>query len=273
SLPESSLIAPVAAEALVPDVSSGAGLPAGVPPLPANKPAHFKPLIVIDPGHGGDDPGAIASGGLFEKDITLAAGRELAQMLRATGRYEVRLTRDGDDFLSLGERIAFARRAGADLFISVHCDALDDTRVRGATIYTVSETASDEEARRAAAKENESDANAGIELIAASYDEQTTDILIDLTRRDTMNASARFAMIMGREVGQVATLRRNSHRFAGFKVLKAPDVPSVLFEMGYLSNPKDLAMLASRAGRKTLLGAVVTAADRYFEQVTASQEP
>ena len=240
-----------------------------VPPLPADKPHAFKPMIVIDAGHGGDDPGAIAAGGLFEKDITLAAARELARLLNATGRYEARLSRNGDEFLSLGERVVAARRGGADLFISLHCDALDDSRVRGSTIYTLSETASDEEARRLAAKENLADDAGGVDLVAASYDALTADILIDLTRRDTMNASARFAVLMGREVGQVAVLRRNSHRFAGFKVLKAPDVPSVLFEMGYLSNQKDLAMLSSRAGRKPLLGAVVTAIDRYFEQVTA----
>lgn len=242
-------------------------------PMPRLKPTLARPIIVIDPGHGGDDPGAIARDGTYEKALTLAAARDLRDLLTGTGRYDVVLTRDSDVFLSLADRVEMARREGADLFVSLHCDALDDPAVRGATVYTVSETASDLESQMLAAKENQADLIGGIAFTAASYDEQTTTILIDLTRRDTMNASARFAEALGAEVGKVAKLRRNSHRFAGFKVLKAPDVPSVLFEMGYVSNAKDLAMLRDRGERKTMLRAMVRAVDRYFERVTAFQAP
>jgi N-acetylmuramoyl-L-alanine amidase len=261
---------PVLALVAMPAVAASAPIPA---PLPRTKPTLARPLIVIDPGHGGDDPGAIARDGTFEKDMTLTLARELRDALVASGRYDVRLTRDRDAFLSLSERVEFARREGADLFLSLHCDALDDPAVRGATVYTVSETASDSEAQALAAKENESDQIGGISFVAATYDAQTADILIDLTRRDTMNASARFAELLRLEVGEVAKLRRNSHRFAGFKVLKAPDVPSALFEMGYMSNAKDLAIIKSKSLRKPVLQALVRATDRYFERVTAMQAP
>lgn len=244
-----------------------------LPPLPRAKPRGSLTVVVIDAGHGGDDPGAIAAHGLYEKELTLAAARDLRDALIATGRYTVRLTRERDVFLSLAERVDIARRHGAELFISLHCDALDDPSVRGATIYTVSETASDAEATQFAEKENRSDILIGTDLVAASYDRETAEILIDLTRRDTMNASARFAELLGVEVGAVAKLRRNSHRFAGFRVLKAPDVPSVLFEMGYLSNPRDLAMLATPKDRRRLMRAAARAIDRYFERVTAYQSP
>jgi N-acetylmuramoyl-L-alanine amidase len=243
------------------------------PPLPGTKPARSLAIVVIDAGHGGDDPGAIATNGKHEKDLTLAAARDLRDALEASGRFTVYLTREDDRFLSLVERVEVARARGAELFISLHCDALDDASVRGATIYTVSETASDAEAQSFAAKENSSDAKFGADLIAASYDPETAEILIDLTRRDTMNASSRFAALLGAEVGRVATLRRNSHRYAGFRVLKAPDVPSVLFEMGYLSNKKDLAMLATPKERRKLMASVARAIERYFERVTAFQAP
>lgn len=261
---------PVLALVAAPTATVSAAIPA---PLPRTKPTLARPLIVIDPGHGGDDPGAIARDGTFEKDLTLAAARDLRDALVASGRYDVRLTRDRDVFLSLAKRVAMARREGADLFLSLHCDALDDPAVHGATVYTVSETASDREAQALAAKENEADQIGGISFVAATYDDQTADILIDLTRRDTMNASARFAELLRLEVGEVAQLRRNSHRFAGFKVLKAPDVPSVLFEMGYVSNAKDLAMIKAKSQRKPVLQALVRAMDRYFERVTAMQVP
>jgi N-acetylmuramoyl-L-alanine amidase len=249
-----------------------AAVPTGLaPPLPARKPVIALPVIVIDAGHGGNDPGALAPTGLYEKELTLLAARELRDLLRRTGRFAVVLTRESDVFLPLEERVEIARRHEADLFISLHCDALDDRSVRGATVYTLSETASDAEAQALAAKENESDLLAAIDLASAeAYDVATTSILYDLARRDTMNVSARFAARLSEEVGRVMALRRNTHRFAGFRVLKAPDVPSVLFEMGYLSNAKDLRILANADSRRELLRAVVAAIDAHFAIVTAS---
>ncbi|MSP81653.1 MAG: N-acetylmuramoyl-L-alanine amidase [Alphaproteobacteria bacterium] len=240
-------------------------------PLPPRKPRLALPVIVIDPGHGGADPGALASKGRFEKDLTLTAAGELRDLLSRTGQFTVYLTRDVDVLLPLGERVAIAQRHDADLFISLHCDAIDDQSVRGATVYTLSETASDTEAQALAAKENVSDLRLAIDLVSTgSYDSATTSILFDLTRRETMNGSAKFAAQLSAEVGKVMALRRNNHRFAGFRVLKAPDIPSVLFEMGYLSNRKDLAILTDKASRRALLRAVVDAVEHYFTIVTAS---
>jgi len=242
-------------------------------PLPKPKPVVTMPVVVIDAGHGGVDPGARGVTGVWEKDITLAAALELGRMLSATGRYSVVLTRKGDTFLSLKERVDVARKAGADLFISLHCDAIADPAVRGATVYTVSEKASDDEAQALANKENDTDRRAGMDLMLADYDVDTTNILVDLMRRESMNGAARFAGRLSEEVGRVAKLRRNNHRFAGFRVLKAPDVPSVLFEMGYLSNRKDEAMLKDPAARRQLLKAVVDAVDGHFALVSAYQQP
>lgn len=242
-------------------------------PLPKPKPVVTMPVVVIDAGHGGVDPGAQGISGIWEKDITLAAALELGRMLSATGRYTVVMTRKDDTFLSLKQRVDVARKAGADLFVSLHCDAIADPAVRGATVYTVSEKASDDEAQQLANKENDTDRRAGLELILADYDVDTSNILVDLMRRESMNAAARFAGRLSEEVGRVAKLRRNNHRFAGFRVLKAPDVPSVLFEMGYLSNRKDEAILKGPSTRRQLLKAVVAAVDSHFALVSALQQP
>lgn len=226
-------------------------------------------LIAIDPGHGGVDPGAIGVTGAHEKDITLAVGRELAKALRATGRYRVILTRDTDVFVQLRERIHIAQKAGAHLFISLHADSIADRRVRGSSVYTLSETASDKEAAALAAKENRADLIAGVDLTDQS--QTVARILIDLSQRMTMNESAVFAKGLTGELGKSIRLLRNTHRFAGFAVLKAPSIPSVLIEMGYLSNPTDERQLRQSRHQRKIASAIVRAIDRYFARQQASR--
>lgn len=233
------------------------------PSPPEKRPSPHK-VVVVDPGHGGIDPGAIGSRkGIYEKKVTLAMARTLRRALGRTGRYKVVLTRDDDRFVRLRKRIALARAAGADLFISLHADSLPNPRIRGASVYTLSETASDKEAAALAAKENKSDLIAGIDLSRNS--DEVANILIDLAQRETMNHSARFAKLLTKEVGKTTRFLRKSHRFAGFAVLKAPDVPSVLFELGYLSNAKEEKRLMDSAYQTRLAKAIVRAVDRYFE--------
>jgi N-acetylmuramoyl-L-alanine amidase len=178
------------------------------------------------------------------------------------GRHKTVLTRTSDVFVRLRGRIARARAAAADLFISLHADSLPDPRVQGASIYTLSERASDKEAAALAAKENKADLIAGMDLSHNS--KQVTDILIDLAQRETMNHSVRFARFMVDEMRNTTRFLRKSHRFAGFAVLKAPDVPSVLVEMGYLSNAQDEARLTRPRYRARLAKAIARAIDRYF---------
>lgn len=238
---------------------------ANATPAPAPAPApEGKKLIVLDPGHGGVDPGALGVRGTREKEITLSAARTIRDVLEATGRYEVRLTRDSDFYVPLRERFAIARRMGARLFISLHADAHRSANVRGASVYTLSETASDAEAAALAAKENRSDAIAGVDL--SSEDDEVADILIDLAQRETMNLSAAFAEILIDELGQDIELLRNTHRFAGFAVLKAPDVPSVLVELGYLTNRVDEMQLRKDSHRRRIAEALVDAVDKYFAE-------
>ena len=224
-----------------------------------------RPVVVIDPGHGGVDPGTIGLSGGYEKVITLASALELQRQLKATGRYRVVLTRTRDIFVSLLRRLEIARASGGDLFISLHADALADRRFHGAAVYTLSETASDAEAAELAARENKSDIIAGIDLASAAYDDEVASILIELAQRETMNLSAEFAAVVIPELGREGGLLRKSHRYAGFRVLKAPDVPSVLIELGYLSNPEDEARLLDPAHRRALMGAIVRATERYFD--------
>jgi N-acetylmuramoyl-L-alanine amidase len=238
--------------------------PAFVPPprKPTLDMTNTKPVVVIDAGHGGVDPGAIGVTGATEKEITLAMARELKRQLEETGRYKAVLTRDSDIFIRLRDRVAIAREAGADLFISLHADSHGSRDLRGASVYTLSETASDAEAAALAMKENKADLIAGIDL--SSENEIVTNILIDLAQRETKNLSAHFAAMLVNELERETRLLRNTHRFAGFAVLKAPDVPSVLVELGYLSNPKDEAQLRSAAHRAKLAGSLARAVDRYF---------
>ncbi len=223
-----------------------------------------KLVVVVDPGHGGVDPGTIGAGGVREKHVALQAALELKRQLEVSGKYAVVMTRNRDVFVRLKRRVTSARAAEADLFISLHADAVAKKHVRGATVYTLSEQASDQEAAALAAKENRADTIAGIDLTAEAYDDDVTKILIDLAQRKTMNVSAQFAGELVAELGKTTRLRRETHRFAGFRVLKAPDVPSVLVELGYLSNRDDERVLSDPNHRRDLMAAVVRAVDRFF---------
>ncbi len=225
-------------------------------------PSRGRPTIVIDAGHGGVDPGAIGISGIYEKTIALDAAKLLRDRLTATGRYRVLMTRDRDVFIPLRERVAFAQKAKADLFISVHADALRNRRVRGASIYTLSEKASDAVAQELAESENKADLIAGIDL--SDQPPEVSNILLDLARRETMNVSSEFAEMLVKTIGSEARLLGNPHRFAGFVVLKAPDVPSVLVELGFLSNAHDERLLRQPQHRRRLAGLIAQAVDRWF---------
>lgn len=203
--------------------------------------------IVIDPGHGGIDGGANGLSGTVEKDITLTFAKELRDRLHADGRYNVFMTREKDEFLRLDDRVRIAREHEADLFISIHADTIRLKGIRGATVYTVSEKASDAEAQALADRENLSDQLAGIEIEEENH--EVADILVDLIKRETHSFSMRFARSLVGELSTTVGLINNPHRFAGFRVLKAPDVPSVLLELGYLSNAKDEQQLTSAEWR------------------------
>ncbi len=235
------------------------------PRRPGSLPVNRRPMIVIDPGHGGVDPGAVAPGGVYEKHIVLALSRELRRQLLATRRYRAVLTRNRDIFIRLRDRVAIARDKNADLFISVHADSIRNRRVSGPSVYTLSEKASDKEAAELAERENKADLIAGVDLTHESAD--VTNILIDLAQRETMNQSARFAAYLVRSLGQRTRVLTRPHRFAGFAVLKAPDLPSVLLETGFLSNGEDARRLTSKAYRRRLAGAIVDAIERYFASV------
>jgi N-acetylmuramoyl-L-alanine amidase len=234
---------------------------AGAARQPAKRPE--KRLIVLDPGHGGVDPGAIGASGTYEKDVTLAIAQEVRRQLEATGRYRVLLTRDDDIFVQLRDRVAKARAAEADLFLSIHADSIGSSQTRGASVYTLSETASDAEAAALAARENRADIIAGVDLSVEN--KEVLSILIDLAQRETMNLSASFAGALVREFGDdIPLLPNRPHRFAGFAVLKAPDIPSVLLELGYLSNRQDESLLTRPRHRAKIAAAVVRAIDGYF---------
>ena len=225
--------------------------------------AKAKPVLVIDPGHGGVDPGARAADGTLEKDVTLAFANELKAMLAEIGRYDAVLTREGDNALALRSRVERARVAGAALFVSLHADALpEEPEVHGLSVYTLSNTASDAEAAALAQKENRADIIAGVDL--SGEPEDVMQILIDLAQRQTMSQAEAFADGLTLELRGRALLVKNAHRAAGFRVLKAPDVPSVLIELGYLSNASDLANLKSDAWRKSLALALCEAIDQHF---------
>jgi N-acetylmuramoyl-L-alanine amidase len=226
---------------------------------------HF--TIVIDPGHGGIDTGAKGVSGTLEKEVTLTFAKELKQSLEASGGYRVRLTRDDDTFLRLDERVRVARQHGANLFISVHADTIRYRSVRGATIYTVSDQASDAEAAALAARENLSDELAGMAIEDENH--QISDILMDLTRRETQSFSVRFARTLVGSLSDDVELIKNPHRYAGFRVLKAPDVPSVLLELGYLSNEKDEMQLLDAEWRARAIESVAGAV-RSFAGATAA---
>lgn len=229
-------------------------------------PSGALPLIVIDPGHGGVDPGAIGANGIFEKHVSLAMAKELAARLKATGRYNVALTRDTDTYLRLSQRVAFARSRNADLFISLHADSIGKGTVRGASLYTLSEKASDEQTAKLAERENKADIIAGADL--SHEDEQVAGILIDIAMRDTMNQSKFFANTVADSMkGEGVRLLDSPNRSAGFAVLKAPDIPSILIEMGFMSNKSESQMLSDPAYRRKIAQALAAGIDAYFEKV------
>lgn len=235
------------------------------PPLPAVTPARGDdpPLVVIDAGHGGRDPGAPgAIEGLEEKAVTLGIARAIRDELAASGRVRVALTRDSDVFIPLEQRSAIARRMGADLFVSIHADATgSNPEARGATIYTLSEVASDAEAAELAGRENAADAVGGA---AMSGDAGVNLILIDLAQRESMEVSAGFARLLHREASPLFAFQRDWRRFAAFIVLKAADVPSILFEAGYVSNADDARYLASEEGRRDIAAGMRRAIEAHF---------
>lgn len=222
-----------------------------------------RPLIVIDAGHGGHDPGAANQAkGQREKEITLALAQALRERLLREGRTRVALTREDDRFLLLQERYEIARRLGADLFISLHADAADNDTAQGATIYTLSETASDREAARLAARENRSDVINGVDL--GTQEGTVSSILIDLSQREAMAQSAEFARLLYREATPFVPFRGAWHRYASLVVLKAPDIPSVLFEAGYITSAQDVARLSSAQGQIQTAEGIARAIEIHF---------
>lgn len=222
-----------------------------------------RPLVVIDPGHGGHDPGASNETlAVQEKDLTLAIARAVRDELLKTGRIRVALTRDDDRFLILQERSGIARKMAADLFISIHADAAEQPDAHGATVYTLSDVASDREAARLAARENRVDIIHGVDLSDKSS--AVSSILIDLAQRETMIASSRFAELLHREALPHFSFRTPYHRSASLVVLKAPDTPSVLLETGYISNDDDAAWMATKDGRLQLAKGIAAAVSVHF---------
>jgi N-acetylmuramoyl-L-alanine amidase len=223
-----------------------------------------RPLIVIDPGHGGIDNGAKAASGELEKDVVLNFAQTLKARLEATRKYQVAMTRSDDTFIALAERVKFARGHGAALLISIHADAIpkSEGQAEGATVYTLSENASDAEAARLAEAENKADVIAGVDLTAEPGD--VANILVDLAQRETKTYSAQFAKQLVGELKATARLHKNPLKAAGFKVLTAPDVPSVLVELGYMSTKNDLKQLTSAEWQAKTATALAQAVDTYF---------
>ncbi len=224
--------------------------------------ADDKPIIVLDPGHGGIDLGTRSSDGTLEKNVTLAFAKVLGDQLSATGRYKVVFTRQDDSFIALGDRMNVAHERKAKLFISIHANSFPGSSVRGATVYTASDEASDKMAEALADSENQSDALAGIDVNAADSNE-VMGILNDLTRRETRNFGVSFARNLVTELGRTTKMFKDPHKEADFKVLEAPDVPSALVELGYLTNAADAKLMVSRDWQDKTAGSIVTAIDEY----------
>jgi N-acetylmuramoyl-L-alanine amidase len=223
-----------------------------------------RPVVVIDAGHGGIDPGTRAPSGELEKNLTLEFAKALRAKLEATSKYRVTMTRSDDTFIELSERVQVAHRQRAQLLISIHCDALarGEGAAEGATVYTLSDQASDAEAQRLADAENRADAIGGVDLGDAPN--EIADILIDLAQRETKAFSANFARNVVRVMAATARMHKHPLKSAGFRVLKAPDVPSVLIELGYVSNARDLRQLVSESWRARTADAITRAVQTYF---------
>jgi len=234
--------------------------PAAPPALSADP----RPLIVLDPGHGGIDTGAKAPGGELEKDIALEFARLLRERIEKSGKYRVLMTRTDDTFVPLADRVQIARNAGAALFVSIHADSLPrrEGDAEGATVYTLSETASDPEAARLAEEENRADVIAGVDL--KQEPEDVAGILLDLAQRETKTFSVQFARKLVGEMKAVTRLHKDPIKAAGFRVLRAPDVPSVLIELGYVSNKQDLQSMLSDSWRDRTADSIALAVEGYF---------
>jgi len=238
-------------------------------PKPAANAATYKPnphrkkIVVLDPGHGGKDPGAIGrSYKTYEKNVTLSMGKELRKQLEAKG-FKVYMTRSTDIFIPLRQRVAIARSYHADLFISLHADSTYNRKAQGLSIYTLSETASDKEAAALAERENKADIIDGMDF--SDNSPEINDVLISLSQNDSRNKSSKFAAYVVNEMRRIVKLVTNTHKFAGFAVLKAPDIPSVLVELGYLSNYNEEKYLRDPSYRKKLAVAIAKAVETYFK--------
>jgi N-acetylmuramoyl-L-alanine amidase len=240
-----------------------AGHAHGTPPHPApSRTRPPAPLVMLDPGHGGKDPGAIGVSGTYEKQVALATALELKHQLESSGRYRVELTRTRDIFIPLEGRVDRAQQHGAALFVSMHADALSDHSVRGASVYTLSTTASDAQTAALARTENSAD-----RFIGRQWQDTTPEvahILASLVRQETRAGSVRIARTLVEHLDQEVPMLPNPERHAGFVVLKAADIPSVLVEMGFMSNPKDEAALRQAAHRKMVAQSMQRAVDAYF---------
>jgi N-acetylmuramoyl-L-alanine amidase len=244
------------------DAKTAPAAPSAATPSEAG--GDLRPLVVLDPGHGGIDTGTKAPSGELEKDIVLDFAQRLRQRLEKSGKLRVVMTRGDDTFVELADRVHIARNAGASLFVSIHADWLShgEGDAEGATIYTLSETATDSEAARLAEKENRADVIAGVDLKAEPDD--VAGILIDLAQRETKSYSLQFAHKLVSEIRPVARLHKNPLKSAGFRVLRAPDIPSVLIELGYVSNRQDLRSLLSDTWRNKTADAIAKAIESYF---------
>jgi N-acetylmuramoyl-L-alanine amidase len=246
-----------------------ADAPAAIAP-----PTDKRPVVVIDPGHGGEDNGTEAGGSdVMEKNLVLTFGLALRDKLEKAGKYRVVMTRTDDTFIALGDRVKVARKESAALFISIHADALKrgEGDAQGATIYTLSDKASDSDAERLADAENKSDAIGGVNL--ADEPTEVADILIDLVQRETKTFSNRFARVLMGEMKTTVRMHKHPLKSAGFRVLKAPDVPSVLVELGYVSNKADLEHLVSESWRNKTVSAMAQAIDAFLAKRLATAGP
>jgi N-acetylmuramoyl-L-alanine amidase len=234
------------------------------PPAPQGTPPTKRPppLVMLDPGHGGKDPGAIGVSGTFEKHVSLATALELKRQLSAGGRYRVELTRARDVFVPLDDRVAHAQSRGAELFVSMHADALSDHAVRGASVYTLATTASDAQTAALAQRENSADRFAGKSWHGLSP--EVARILASLVRQETQRGSGRLARDLIGSLDQDLPMLPRPDRHAGFVVLKAAEIPSVLVEMGFMSNPRDEALLRQTDHRTLVARAMKRAVDAYF---------
>jgi N-acetylmuramoyl-L-alanine amidase len=253
------------------DANAAVPAEAAAPPKPAAA-TDLRPMVVIDPGHGGIDNGTQA-GGESEKSLVLGFGLALRDRIEKSGKYRVVMTRTDDTFIPLADRVRIARNQGAALFVSIHADALPrhEGDAQGATIYTLSDRASDVEAERLAEAENKADAIGGVNLTEEPT--EVADILIDLAQRETRTFSNRFARLLMGEMKSTVRMHKHPLKSAGFKVLKAPDVPSVLIELGYVSNKGDLEHLVSENWRNRTVGSMAQAIDAFFAKRLATAGP